>query len=109
MSFFAGYSFFAYFFCAVIPAAILGIKEWFLRYYRMFLTLLFVVLAYGDEPVQMLYLLIYVCGSCALVKWYLQNRTVHGRKGKLYGCAVAAALLPLMISKARRSMWENYI
>jgi len=100
MSFFSGYSFFVYFFCSMVPAILLGIWERPLKYYRIFLTFFFIVMVYGDEPVEMLYLVLYVCGSCVLVKGYLWNRTKYGRRGGPYGGAVLLALLPLVANKA---------
>ena len=99
MSFFAGYRFFVYFFCGMIPAAVLGMTGKPLRQYRMFLTFLFIVMVYIRQPAQLMYLVLYVCGACILVKLYLGFRVKHGRKAGPYGCAVLLALLPLIAAK----------
>ena len=99
MSFFAGYRFFVYFFCGIIPAAVLGMTGKSLRQYRMFLTFLFIVMVYVRQPAQLTYLVLYVCGACILVKAYLGFRIKHGRKAGPYGCAALLALLPLIAAK----------
>ena len=100
MSFFSGYPFFVCFFCAMCPAAVLGIKEKPLRWYRWLLMIVFVGMVYKREPLQLLYLLVYVSGACILIKGYLHIRTKYGWNGGNYGCAVLLALLPLAAGKA---------
>lgn len=108
MSFFSGYSFFVYLFLALVPAVILGVTERSLRHYRMAATAFFIWMVFKREPAQFAWLAVYVVMACAAVKLYGRARVKWGRKGWIYGCAVGAVLLPVIISKAG-GVWEKQV
>ncbi len=108
MSFFSGYRFFVCLFILLIPAVVIGLMGKKLRYYRLLLTAFFIWWVYGGSPSQLLYLLIYAAGSVLLVKSYLFLRTKYNRNRYIYGCAVASALLPLVIYKVS-GLWGGNI
>lgn len=99
MSFFSDYCFFITLFFALIPAAILGLKEKSLKGYRTILNVVFIWLIYKDSPKQLIFLLVYSVLSVYLVKIYLFLRKKYGRNPYLYGHAVLFAILPLIVSK----------
>jgi len=99
MSFFSGYDFFVCLIILLIPAAVLGLLEKRLTWYRWLLSIVFIWQVYGDTPRQLLYLIGYVLFSTYLVKIYLFLRTNYGRNKYFYGHAVFLALLPLIVYK----------
>ena len=99
MSFFSGYNFFVYLVVLLIPAALLGMFEKKLKWYRWIVSAIFIWQVYRSTPIQLLYLLCYVVFTAILVKIYLCLRTKYGRNEHLYGYAVFFALLPLIIYK----------
>jgi len=99
MSFFSGYWFFVYLIILLIPAAVLGLLEKPLKYYRLGATAFFIYMVYRDTPAQLAYLLSYAAGAAYLVKMYAWLRAKYGKNPYLYGHAVALAVLPLVLSK----------
>ena len=99
MSFFSGYEFFVCLFILLIPAAVLGMTQKSLKWYRWVISAFFIIRVYGSTPIQFLYLLGYVVFATYLVKLYLFLRTKYGRNKYIYGHAVFLALLPLVIYK----------
>ena len=63
MSLFSGYEFFFYLFVLLLPAIFLGVSEKHLRYYRCFLTCVFIWMAYSQFPTQFMYLMAYAIGG----------------------------------------------
>lgn len=99
MSFFEGYDFFVYLILLLIPAAILGVKEKSIRWYRYALSLFFIWMVYKDTKLQLLYLVGYVIFATYLVKIFLFLNNRFGRNKYVYGHAVLLALLPLIVYK----------
>lgn len=99
MSFFSGYTFFVYLIILLIPAVVLGIKEYNLRYYRALLTVFFIWSIYKNSPREMIYLLGYVMFATCIVNIYLKIRTERGRESRQYWLAISLSLAPLVIFK----------
>lgn len=99
MSLFSGYEFFFYLFVLLLPAIILGVSEKHLRYYRCFLTCVFIWMAYSQFPTQFMYLMAYAIGSLYLVKMNLVLTNSFGKNKYIIWHMVALAVIPLLISK----------
>lgn len=108
MSFFSGYTFFVYLFVLLLPAAVLGMLGKSLRWYRVFLSLVFIYAVYKDTPKQLLYLCCYVLGATYLVKIYAFLQQKYGRNKYIYGHAVFFALLPLLVYKVSGVFGYNF-
>lgn len=108
MSFFSGYTFFVYLFILLLPAIVIGIKEHSLRYYRFFLTAVFIWEVYKDSPREMICLFGYVLFSVGIVKFYLKRRTLRGRERKTYWLAICLSLMPLAVYKIG-SLWGHSV
>lgn len=99
MSFFSGCDFFIALFVLLVPAALLGLSEKKLKWYRWLISLFFIWEVYGSTKVQLLYLIGYVVFATYLVKIYLYLRKKYGRNKYIYGHAVFLSLLPLLAYK----------
>lgn len=99
MSMFAGFRFFALLFITLVPAVVLGLKEKSLRYYRDFLTILFVILVFKNSILQFLYLIAYMVLSLFVIKLYMQLRIKYKRNKKIYIAAILLVIIPLIYSK----------
>lgn len=99
MSMFAGFRFFALLFTTLVPAVVLGLKEKSLRYYRDFLTILFVILVFKNSILQFLYLIAYMVLSLFVIKLYMQLRIKYKRNKKIYIAAILLVIIPLIYSK----------
>lgn len=99
MSMFAGFRFFALLFITLVPAVVLGLKEKSLRYYRDFLTILFVILVFKNSNLQFLYLIAYMVLSLFVIKLYMRLRIKYKRNKKIYIAAILLVIIPLIYSK----------
>ena len=99
MSLFSGYEFFFYLFVLLLPAIFLGVSEKHLRYYRCFLTCVFIWMVYSQFPTQFMYLMAYAIGSLYLVKMNLVLTNSFGKNKYIIWHMVALAVIPLLISK----------
>lgn len=99
MSMFAGFRFFTLLFITLIPAVVLGLKEKSLRYYRDFLTILFVILVFKNSILQFLYLIAYMVLSLFVIKLYMHLRIKYKRNKKIYIAAIILVIIPLIYSK----------
>ena len=99
MSFFSGFDFFIVLTLALIPAAVIGLLGFRLRWYRRALSVLFIYLVYGSTVTQLLYLIGYVLFATCLVKLYCYLRNKNGKKLAVYRLFVLVALLPLIVYK----------
>ena len=99
MSFFSGLDFFITLIIAIIPAIVLGINGKSLRYYRGFLTCVFIYLIYRNSLMELAFMLEYSAMSLGLVKLYMLSRTKVGRNKFFYVLAVIITLCPLILSK----------
>lgn len=99
MSFFGNIGFFGWLAVALIPAVILGLLEKPLKYYTQLISIVFILLVFKDNPIQLLYLLGYYVLQCVLVKGYLQLRLARGKIVWQYRLCVAFSMLPLVVSK----------
>ena len=99
MNFFSGIDFFILLILVLIPAAVIGLLGFRLRWYRRVLSVLFIWLVYSSSVEQMLYLIGYVVFAVCLVKLYLYLRIKGGKKLWLYRLFVFLALLPLATYK----------
>ena len=99
MSFFSGLDFFITLIIAIIPAIVIGLNGKSLRYYRGFLTCIFIYLIYRNSLMELAFLIGYSAMSLGLVKLYLLSRIKMGRNKFFYASAVIITLCPLILSK----------
>lgn len=99
MNFFEGLPFFLCLIPILLMALLLGIAGKSLRYYTLAVSLLMIGLVLKDSPRQLIYLVIFFFWEYGLIRGYLKVRTRWGRRGGLYGLAMAAALFPLAAGK----------
>ena len=99
MGFYEGYLFFFCLAAALIPAIILGLLKKPIRFYSLFLSLVFIVAVFGKTPMQLLYLAIYYLWELSCVFGYLYLKNKHGRKEKIYYGMLLLTILPLLLSK----------
>lgn len=99
MSFFEGLTFFVCLLAALLGAAVIGLLEKPLKYYTFLLSLLFITAVFREKPVQLLYLILYVCLQIILVRGYLYVREKYGRKSGAYHLFLILSLSPLLINK----------
>ena len=99
MSFFSGLDFFITLIIAIIPAIVIGLNGKSLRYYRGFLTCIFIYLIYRNSLMELAFLTGYSAMSLGLVKLYLLSRIKMGRNKFFYASAVIITLCPLILSK----------
>ena len=71
MNLFQDMFFFLFLAAGLIPAVILGVLEKPLKYYGMFLTLVFLLLALGRTPVGMIHLAAYAAYEVILLRVFL--------------------------------------
>ncbi|ERI99952.1 MULTISPECIES: D-alanyl-lipoteichoic acid biosynthesis protein DltB [Eubacteriales] len=99
MSFYGDLRFFLVLAAALVPAAVLGLRERSLKGYSFALSLLFIWLVYGGQPAQLLWLAGFYLLELHAVKGYLLLRRKFGRNSVIYGHFVALALAPLLLYK----------
>jgi membrane protein involved in D-alanine export len=109
VSFFGNFEFFCWLIPFLIPAVILGIKEKPLRLYSFFLSVLFILLIFGGDPISLFYLVGFYLFELHLVKIYLLLRKKYGRNSILYGHFILLAILPLIICKISGLFGQNWL
>lgn len=107
MSFFEHWQFFVCLILLLIPAVILGILEKTLKHYAFAVSLFFLICIFGQEPMQMLYLVIFFFLEWGIVKGFLLAYKKNGRQERTYNLAVILSILPLVISKLQTFMHLN--
>lgn len=99
MAFYDGLIFFIVLSVGLIPAVILRIREKHINNYLLALTFLMIFLVFWSEPIQLVYLLVYLLFEWNLLlifQWYLQK---YGKNSCVFKYAVLFALLPLIFAK----------
>ena len=99
MSLYENGFFFLTLFVALIPAVILGVKEKSLKWYRRFLTVLILWLVFRQTPMQMLWLILYVALSVALVLYFEKYGRESKYKKLICTLSVTLAILPVFLVK----------
>lgn len=99
MNFYESYPFFISLVLVLIPAIILGFYGCCMKWYSLACSFLFITLVFVSKPGQAFYLMIYYLFEMLIVMGYLFLRRTKGRIDWIYRVAVAASLLPLVISK----------
>ena len=99
VTFFGDFTFFGWLLLALLPAILLGILEKPLRYYTLFLSVIFIAAVLKDTPVQLLYLTFFVVLEIMEIKAFLRLRTIYGRKAWIYHLFVFLTILPLVGNK----------
>lgn len=109
MSFYGDLRFFLVLAAALVPAAVLGLRERSLKGYSFALSLLFIWLVYGGQPAQLLWLAGFYLLELHAVKGYLLLRRKFGRNSVIYGHFVALALAPASALQVLRSLWQERV
>lgn len=99
MSFYDGLSFFIVLVIGLIPAAVLGLKEKTLKYYTLFLSILFIFMILKEQPLELLYLLVYLFIEWHVIAVYQWTIRKFGKNVAIYRCFLIFALMPLIIAK----------
>lgn len=108
MTFFEGYLFYACLVLLLIPAVILGIWQKPLRFYSLFVSLVFIGLVFGGKFSQMVCLGAFYLLELILIKTYLFLHKKYGRKQSIYYGAVLISILPLIINKVSPLLHVNF-
>ena len=98
MSFYDGYTFFAFLLIFVVIAIILGIREKSMKFY-LFAVSWFFIFATISSASQLLWMLIFIAMQLYTVKIYVWLRKKYGRVEWIYYHAIFFAILPLILNK----------
>lgn len=107
MSFFEHWQFFFCLVLLLIPAVILGSLEKPLKHYSMMLSLFFVIVIVGQEPLQLLYLAIFFVLEWGLLNGFLLLYKKNGRREDTYYLTLILSILPLIVSKLQPFLQLN--
>ena len=99
MNLYGNLTFFICLLFALIPAIILGIREKRIKYYSIALTILFILLALGNDIKQLVFLLLYALIELHIIKIYLILRKKYGKNRTIYIHALIFSILPLALFK----------
>lgn len=99
MSFYSGLDFYICLFISLIPAVYLGLREKNMKWYRILLSFVFVLLIYSGKGKQIFFLLGYTLYSAFLVIAFLSLRKSHEKKSILFYLFIILSIVPLIYSK----------
>ena len=98
MSFFGDLNFFVLLLIISVPAIVLGVLEKPLKYYRMAVSIVVILLFFGSDFHKAIYLVTFILGEFTLIKAYLAVRS-KGRNPIVYRLFLIISLLPLGLCK----------
>ncbi|MCI9598845.1 MAG: D-alanyl-lipoteichoic acid biosynthesis protein DltB [Firmicutes bacterium] len=100
MTFFGDLEFFIYLALLSIPAALLGVFEKSLKYYRVFISAVTICLIIGPDKRSFLFLASFYILEYGLIRWYLGARLKQKqRSAAMYRCVLLVSILPLVLCK----------
>ncbi|RDU22268.1 D-alanyl-lipoteichoic acid biosynthesis protein DltB [Anaerosacchariphilus polymeriproducens] len=99
MNFFEGYAFFLVLIVLLIPAIIMGYFEKSLKLYSFGISIVFVIIIFSKNWIQLLYLILYFILQLSIAAGYLYLRKKYGRNQKLYHIFLILTILPLVLCK----------
>lgn len=99
MSLFEDVQFFAVAGVLAIPAVIMGIYEFSLRYYALAVSIAFAALAMAGNQSAIAYLVLYLAMELALVRGFVEITRKRGRNKHIYYAFLVMAILPLGLCK----------
>lgn len=99
MSFFGDLEFFVYLTFVMIPAIVLGYFEKPLKYYRLFVSVLTILLILGTDKISLLFFVVFYFFEYFLIRGYLKVRQQRGRKCIVYRCVLVTSIAPLILCK----------
>lgn len=104
MTFFEHWQFFLALTIVLIIAMLLGCMEINLRHYRLMTSIAFILIIFGQTPVQLLYFITFVVIEWILLLTFLTYIRKNGRKDPVYFAYLVSSLLPLILSKLQTFM-----
>lgn len=99
MTLYGGYLFYICLVVGLIPAIVLGTMQKPIKYYALFISIVFIGLVLANDIHQLLSFFGFFLLELVIVKGYLLLRQKYGRNEKIYYCGVFLSLLPLILNK----------
>lgn len=99
MTIFGSLKFFIDLVLLLIPAIILGICQKSMKLYRIFASIVIIILVIGSDTKQLVFITLFYFIQLHLVKIYLLLRKKFGRNEAIYLHFVAFSIMPLAVSK----------
>jgi len=108
VAFYDGLMFFIILFIGMIPAIVLQIQGNRISNYILVFTIFIIYLALRSEPIQMVYLFVYLLFEWHLLagfQWYIQK---YGRNPHIFHHFILFAILPLLLAKCSPFWGHNW-
>ncbi len=93
-----GLYFFYFLFLLLIPAVILGFCEKTIKYYGIAVTIIIILMIFGQHKVNMLSLILFYASELILIKAYLHIRKIYKQRWILW-IVIVCAIVPLILTK----------